>query len=59
MVPQEAKERMFSFLEQLVEVFEAADIVSVEIDEHFFSTELHAFIDFGVFLPVQVYPEKG
>jgi hypothetical protein len=49
---------MFSFLEQLVEVFEAADIVSVEIDKHFLSTELHAFIDFGVFLPVQVYSEK-
>ena len=57
-VSQKTEDRMLPLLKQLIEIFEATDVVSVQVDQHLLSAELHSFVDLGIFLPGQVYSQE-
>jgi hypothetical protein len=59
MVSQKTKQRMFSLFEELVNVPEAADIVAIEIYQHFFAAKFDPLVNAILFFPAQINPQQS
>lgn len=59
MIPDQSKEGVLPFLEYILNLFEAADIVPIQVDQHFFPIEFGPFKHPQFLTKVEVYPEES